>query len=101
MKQSNFQASLAQAAPPPALTAPLAALWWDRKGDWDRAHEMVAADEGNADAAWVHAYLHRKEGDPGNARYWYRRAGKSVFLGSLDDEWSAIAQALLDESASA
>ena len=56
--------------------APLAALWWAAKGEWDKAHEIVQ-DEDDADAAWVHAYLHRVEGDLGNAGYWYRRAGKS------------------------
>ena len=55
---------------------PLAALWWAAKGNWDEAHKIVQ-DEETADAAWVHAYLHRVEGDLGNAGYWYRRAGTS------------------------
>lgn len=82
-------------APPSGLSAPLVALWWDRRGDWPRAHETIAADETGRDAAWVHAYLHRREGDAGNARYWYRRAGKPLTTASLDDEWLEIATALL------
>ena len=81
--------------PPPDLSGPLLALWWERHGDWHRAHEAIAADEEGRDAAWVHAYLHRREGDLGNARYWYRRAGLPVSTASLDDEWMAIAAALL------
>ena len=83
------------AAPPADLAAPLAALWWDRKGEWARAHETVAPDEAGRDAAWVHAYLHRREGDLGNARYWYRRAGHPAASGPLEAEWDAIAAALL------
>ena len=79
----------------PAGAAPLVrALWHDATGDWDGAHR-VAQDVETADGAWVHAYLHRKEGDVGNAGYWYRRAGRPVATGSLDDEWRAIATALL------
>ena len=57
------------------MSAPLAALWWAKKGDWDKAHRLVM-DEQSAEAAWVHAYLHRVEGDLGNAGYWYRQAHK-------------------------
>ncbi len=74
--------------------APLAALWWAAKGDWDQAHEIVQ-DEDDADAAWVHAYLHRVEGDLGNAGYWYRRAGKPVATGPLETEWEQMVSALL------
>ena len=77
----------------PPGSAPLAALWWAAKGDWTRAHEAAQSDDG-AEAAWVHAYLHRVEGDLPNARYWYRRAGKPEGTGALDDEWAAIAAAL-------
>ncbi|MEO8631449.1 MAG: hypothetical protein ABI612_25640, partial [Betaproteobacteria bacterium] len=62
--------------------------------DWKRAHEIVQ-EESDVDSAWVHAYLHRQEGDLSNAGYWYRRAGKSKHAGSLDDELRAIAVALL------
>jgi hypothetical protein len=68
---------------------PLAALWHDAHGDWALAHELVQ-DDSSAEAAWVHAYLHRKEGDAGNARYWYSVAGKSEFKESLDAERDAI-----------
>ena len=70
------------------------ALWFDGKGDWEKAHDLAQQDEGGA-GDWVHAYLHRKEGDLGNAGYWYRRAGKPTAKGSLDEEWSAITAALL------
>jgi hypothetical protein len=72
----------------------LLALWWDSKGDWERAHG-IAQDVGGADGAWVHAYLHRKDGDVGNAAYWYRVARKSVAEGDFRREWEAIAGELL------
>lgn len=95
MEIKAFQDSLSQPDPPPGLNLALQALWWDRKGDWDRAHECAQADEGDPNAAWVHAYLHRKEGDPANAAYWYRRAGQPIAGGALDGEWAAIAASLL------
>jgi hypothetical protein len=91
---AEFRASLSGAAPAPHLAAPLAALWWAANGDWDRAHQ-IAQDEPTADAAWVYAYLHRLEGDSGNAGYWYRRAGKPVAEGPPEVEWQGIAAALL------
>ncbi len=81
-------------APPPYLGGTLQALWCDRRGDWDRAHTLVAEDD-SPEAAWVHAYLHRREGDAANARHWYRRAGKPAGTGPLDAEWEEIAAALL------
>jgi hypothetical protein len=72
----------------------LLALWWDSKGDWDKAHE-VAQDVASADGAWVHAYLHRKEGELGNAGYWYRRAGKAVAMGDSRLEWEGIVREML------
>jgi hypothetical protein len=72
----------------------LQALWWDAKGDWDKAHACAQADEGASGAA-VHAYLHRKEPDLANAGYWYRRAGRSPAAGSLDQEWEALAAEFL------
>lgn len=77
-----------------AFTGALLALWWDSKGDWQRAHE-IAQDVQGADGAWVHAYLHRKEGDLGNAAYWYRRAGKVAAEGDLRREWEAIVGEML------
>lgn len=91
---AEFRASLSQATPPAGLTPSLAALWRDGRGDWDGAHELAQADEGG-DGDWVHAYLHRKEGDAGNAGYWYRRAGKPVCKVTLEAEWAEIAAALL------
>jgi hypothetical protein len=72
----------------------LLALWWDAKGDWEKAHE-VAQDVEGRDGAWVHAYLHRKEGDLGNAEYWYRRAGRAVASGDLRMEWEGIVREML------
>ena len=91
---ADFRASLADAAPEQALPPPLAAMWWAAKGDWDKAHKIVMNEE-SADAAWVHAYLHRVEGDLPNAGYWYRTAGKPVATGALEAEWNAVAAALL------
>ena len=91
---AEFKASFSGAAPARELAAPLAALWWAAKGGWDEAHKIVQ-DEATADAAWVHAYLHRVEGDLGNASYWYRRAAKPVAAGSLETEWERISSALL------
>lgn len=83
-----------EAAPPAGLDAALTALWWQAKGDWTRAHEAAQSDAGR-DAAWVHALLHREEGDLANADYWYRRAGRPRPAASLEEEWHAIAAALL------
>jgi hypothetical protein len=92
----ELKAAAAQSAsPPPGLSGALAALWHDARGDWERAHECAQEDRG-AYGAWVHAYLHRKEGDPGNAGYWYARAGRPAPAGlSLGEEWDAIARELL------
>jgi hypothetical protein len=86
--------SLDGASPAPNLTVPLAGLWWAAKGDWDQAHKIVQ-DDGSREAAWVHAYLHRVEGDLGNAGYWYRQAGQPVAKDSLQAEWERIAATLL------
>jgi hypothetical protein len=93
-----FRASLDKAAPPAGLTLALEALWRDARGDFDAAHELAQRDEG-AEGNWVHAYLHRKEGDASNAAYWYRRAQQPVCHEALEDEWRAIALALLAKSA--
>jgi len=90
-----FEASLAGDAPPEGLDGPLRALWWDAKGDWAKAHAAAQEDGGEAAHDWVHAYLHRREPDPANAAYWYRRAGRPVAQGDLAAEWRAIAAALL------
>jgi hypothetical protein len=95
---AEFSASLSGGSPAPGLAAPLAGLWWAARGDWDRAHGIVQ-DEATPDAAWVHAYLHRVEGDLSNAGYWYRQAGRPVAKDSLEAEWERIASALLDKIA--
>lgn len=95
MTLAEFNLTL-EATQPPAARPALVALWHDAKGDWHRAHE-VAQDVEDATGAWVHAYLHRKEGDENNAAYWYRRAGKPVERGPLAAEWSQIVSALLSD----
>jgi hypothetical protein len=94
MMTSDFKSSLSGAAPAPGISPTLAALWWAAKGDWSKAHAMVQDDEG-VDAAWVHAYLHRVDGDLGNAGYWYRQAGKPVASGPVEAEWDRVVSALL------
>lgn len=90
---SSLRASIGAGDPPP-LEAPLRALWLDARGDWDAAHKCVDVRE-DKDSMWVHAYLHRKEGDLWNARYWYARAGRPPRDTPLDEEWTEIATALL------
>ena len=94
MDLHTFTASLTADAPPAGLSRLLQALWYDAAGDWDAAHRL-AQEQDDRDGAWVHAYLHRKEGDPANAAYWYRRAGRPVSRLSLEEEWKEIAEALL------
>jgi len=93
MTLEEFRASLSQAKPPGNLPAPLAALWWDAKGDWARAHGMVD-DLETPDAMAVHAYLHRKEGVEWNAEYWYKRAGREFRRPTLEAEWEALVKGL-------
>lgn len=97
MTPAEFKRSLSQAKPPSGLPIALVGLWWAGKDDWDEAHKIVMADEG-ADCAWVHAYLHRVEGDLDNARYWYGQARRPPVTSELADEWEAIAAALLHSS---
>jgi hypothetical protein len=96
MDISDFKATLAEPQPPEGLALALQAMWWDAKGNWDQAHECAQAKE-DMPGNWVHAYLHRKEGDLGNAGYWYRRAGQPVATTSLAEEWVQIVSALLAE----
>jgi hypothetical protein len=91
---SGLKRTLTKSAPPNGLAPPLQALWWAAKGDWDAAHRLVQ-DEQDRDAAWVHAYLHRVEGDRQNADYWYRQAHRPRAEGPLDAEWAEIADTLL------
>lgn len=91
MTLSEFTDSLKNARPPQQAGNLLQALWYDRKSDWEQAHTIIQDIE-SRDAAAIHAYLHRKEGDPGNAAYWYRRAGSNVYTGTLDDEWKELVE---------
>jgi hypothetical protein len=95
MDIAAFRESLKADRPPAGLDRPLLALRHAGKGAWDTAHGLVQQNEGEARHDWVHAYLHRVEGDAGNAGYWYRRAGKPAAAGAFDAEWAAIAASLL------
>lgn len=95
MTLEEFEKSLRGNNPPSSTVPALRALWLDGKGDWDAAHKTVQEDE-SLHAAWVHAYLHRKEGDLSNAGYWYRQAQKQACQDSLENEWRDIAAALLE-----
>ena len=90
---SDFKQSVQGPAPADTLSPALQALWYAAKGDWERAHELAQSDP-SQEGSWVHAYLHRVEGDLSNAGYWYRLAGRDKPDGSLDEEWTEIAKAL-------
>ena len=94
MDVKKFKALAAGANPPHGLSPALTALWHLARGEWDTAHGCAQSDSGR-DGAWVHAHLHRIEGDLANAGYWYRRADRPPSEASLDDEWEEIAAALL------
>jgi hypothetical protein len=92
----SFRSSITGSRPPDGLSIALQALWWDAKGDWQKAHECAQEREDQAGMR-VHAYLHRKEGDQSNAAYWYRRCRVSPATGTLDKEWEDVALTLLAE----
>jgi hypothetical protein len=94
MDLADFTASIALAEPPAGLGLALQGLWWEAKGDWNRAHERAQEDH-TPNGSIVHAYLHRVEGDLSNAGYWYSRAKRSPATGPLRDEWEALARELL------
>ncbi len=98
MDLDSFSASVTDDRPPGNLSVPLVALWYDANGAWHDAHAAVQSEPG-ADSAWVHAYLHRCEGDLANAAYWYRRAGRAMPEGSLQSEWQALVRHFLAELA--
>ena len=95
MNFSSFKESLSQTDAPLDLPLHLKSLWYDAKGDWHTAHDLIN-DLEDKSSAWVHAYLHRKEGDIGNAGYWYRRSGKQPSSLYLKEEWEEITKALLN-----
>ena len=93
MDFDTFRASLS-GSPPPDLSLPLRVLGHDGSGEWDTAHD-IAQDMKSSDGSWLHAYLHRREGDLSNAAYWYRDADRRIAEGSLDDEWEALCRHFL------
>ena len=94
MDLAAFTGSVRDDAPGAFMSLALQALWWDAKGGWAKAHACAQADPG-PDGAAVHAYLHRKEPDLANARYWYNRAGRAPAIGGMDEEWDALAAEFL------
>lgn len=94
MTIDDYLESLERSEVPAGLSPYLTALWHEKRGDWKRAHEIVQEID-NSTAAWLHAYLHRREGDQQNAAYWYGQAGKPVSRLSLDEEWRQLVEALL------
>jgi len=97
MNLSAFKRTFSSKSPPAGLTPALQALWWAGKDDWEKAHKIVMSGSG-ADCAWVHAYLHRVEGDLDNAGYWYRQARRQPASGETASEWAAIAATLLESN---
>lgn len=93
MTETDFNTTLSAGSPPQGISPALQALWYAAKGDWNKAHDIT--QPGGAELDWVHAYLHRVEGDLGNAGYWYRRAGKPVANVSLSEEWAALVRTFL------
>ena len=100
MTPEQFRASVAEEEPPMELSDALAALWWDAKGDWARAHSLVDEME-SSDGMAVHAYLHRKEGNASNADYWYQRAGRIYHRPTLEAEREALLDGLLPSAGKA
>jgi hypothetical protein len=94
MTLEEFRRTLTDDAAPAELPPALRSLWEDAKGNWNAAHS-IAQDIDDRTGSWIHAYLHRKEGDLGNAGYWYRRAGQPVAHDTLEEEWARIVSALL------
>lgn len=90
----EFKTSISASAPPKGISEPLQALWYAGKDNWDASHS-IAQDIHTETGSWIHAYLHRVEGDLGNAAYWYKRAGKPLCKLSLKEEWELIVRELL------
>lgn len=97
MSFKEFVDTIQWASPPEFRTPLLSSLWFDAKGNWDKAHE-IAQSVHTARGSWVHAYLHWKQGDMANAQYWYARAGKGLPMIQLEEEWEKICSILLQGS---
>ena len=97
MNYDEFVASLASHEPPQNVTGVLQALWYDGKENWEASHN-IAQDIDDQNGSWIHAYLHRKEGDIGNARYWYARAGKKEPNISLKEEWTLLVRHFIQQA---
>lgn len=95
MTFEKFKSSLQDQRPPEGCSDLLVALWHDGRGDWNSSHN-IAQDVMTNDGSWVHAYLHRKEGDRWNAGYWYRRAGRPMPEYSLEQEWEEMVRCFLE-----
>lgn len=94
MTLDEFKATLKDPAPPEKISGLLKALWYDGKGDWEKSHD-IAQDISTSDGSLIHAYLHRKEGDSGNAMYWYHRANASMPQMTLQQEWESLVKKFL------
>jgi hypothetical protein len=94
MTFQDFINTLHQSSPPSEISPLLKALWFDARGEWDKAHD-VAQEVNTPDGSWIHAYLHRKEGDRSNAQYWYHRANKKLPVYSLEQEWEELVTVFL------
>src|SRR3981189_2665368 len=95
MTITEFRVSLGQPRPPQGLSTLLQALWHEARGDWSTAHQL-AQDVNSLEGAWVHGYLHLKDGDRSNASYWYHQANHSMPAASLEEEWERIVKQLLE-----
>jgi hypothetical protein len=93
MTETDFKATLSAGGPPSGISPALQALWYAAKGDWNKAHAIT--QPGGPELDWVHAYLHRVEGDLSNAGYWYHRAGKPLASVPLTEEWAALVRTFL------
>lgn len=95
MQRSEFESSLTDPNPPEGCRVEIAALWWLRNRNWQRGHDLIDGEPG-LDAAWVHALMHRMEGDQANTRYWYARAGREIGDNTIGQEIEALLDHLLE-----
>lgn len=94
MTLEQFKDTLSNHKPPNGISENLKALWYDGNGEWTKAHDIVQVTS-DYEGDWIHAYLHRKEGDLSNASYWYSRIGRSRPNIELEEEWEELANHLL------